>query len=190
MPLLPAFLLLAQGASVPTTPNARVEIPVLHRRPSKVSSFLNTLPGASRVMLIPDDRAGTLTLVGPTADIAEIRARLALFDTAPRRLRVAVQAESPIDHAAWKAEVELANNVAWSGSDDATGVRLRVTPRINADGTCTLYVKAESNDASALDVVFRVKAGETKEFTLPLVGPAPMAATDRAPRFTLKYLGD
>lgn len=194
MPWLSAFLLMAQAAPVQGSPNARVEIPVLHRRPSKISGFLNeigTRPGSPRVLIIPDDRASTLTLEGPTEEIAEVRRRIALFDTAPRRLRLAVYAESPIDHAEWKAEVEMANNVAWSGSDDATGLRLRVSPRVNGDGSCTFFVNADSTDASSVEMVFRVKVGEAKDFSLPLRGGVAVTSkADLSPRFTLKYLGD
>lgn len=185
MPLLPAFLLLAQGVA-----NTHLDIPILHRRPSKIAKILNNM-GDPRVLFVPDDEASTMRLIGTKEDVEEFKSRIALFDNAPRKIRLAVRVENPLNHASWKGEVETGNNETWMGGGGGTEVTLSIAGRINDDGTCTMFLTAKSPDAKTISVVTRVGLGKEQTFEMPAFGIHPASAKPKwLPKFSVKFLGD
>lgn len=154
MPLVPAFLLMAQAASTQT-----VEVPILHARPSRIVKVLETLP-ALPVGMHANDPEGTVTLVGTASGISEIKTRINLFDVEARKVDLDLKVVSPIDHAEWKAKLTITNNRSWTGTDESTGVELKLQPRINDDGTVTVFVESKNPEFPHLSMVFRSKLNE------------------------------
>jgi len=154
MPLVPAFLLMAQAASSQT-----VEVPILYSRPSRIVKVLQNLPPLP-LGIQANDEAGTLTLCGSLADISQMKMRINLFDVEAKKVDLDLKVVSPVDHAEWKAQLTMMNNRPWTGNDDATGVELKVVPRLNDDGTVTVFLDAKNADHH-VNMVFRSKLNET-----------------------------
>lgn len=159
--LLPAFLLMAQAATTQT-----VDFPILNQRPSKIMKFLDKMPDLS-VKMKADDLAGKLILTGSPAEVAEMKTRISLFDIKPRKVGVDMRVESQLDHAEWSANLTMTNNRSWTGSDEGTSAELKISPRLNDDGTLTLFINLKTPDTAApLSMVTRVKLNEKQTFLL------------------------
>ena len=170
------------------TPDIRIAVPILHRRPSRV---LHDMPGLilESVQAQPDDEASTVILVGPKEDVEEVRTRFSLFDNAPRKARLAIRIESPLDHADWKGQIDMVNNAWWKGDDGATGVRLEIAPRLNDDNSCTVYLKARSADAKPISEVLRVGYGKEQTIAMEGYGIKPLKSRPKwLPRVVVRFV--
>ncbi len=164
MPLLPAFLLMAQAVSSQT-----IDVPIINVRPSKLLTILQQLP-ATKAQVVADDEKSMLTLTGSFAEINEIRTRIGLFDVKRQMVDLDLHVVSPIDHAEWNACLTLQSNLKWTGTDESTGARLALSPRRNDDGTVTVMIVAESPDHQKIQSAVRLKLNDPVMFGVPNKG--------------------
>jgi hypothetical protein len=170
----------------------RVAVPVLHTRPSKiVRIFREQRLTPEGVSLMAVDSEGTIMLIGTGPAIAETKSRLALFDNQARKVGLRLFVESPLDHAEWKADLQISNNSRWAGKDERTGIDLALSPRLNDDGTATVILRSTSADIPAIEVIFRLKLGETTVVGCPVDGKiqiGPGAAKVNGPRISVTFV--
>lgn len=161
------FLLLAQGIA-----QTQVDVPILHRRPSKIVSKLKALSGPN-VQFVPNDETSALRLIGRSEDIQPVRDFIGLFDNVPMRIRLAVRVESPLNHTQWKGEVQVDSEESWTSEDAATGVKLTLAARLNDDATCTLSLKARAENTKLFSQVSRIKLNEEQKVEMKAYGIYP-----------------
>jgi type II secretory pathway component GspD/PulD (secretin) len=166
-------LLMLMGASASAD-----QIVIKHVRPSKLLGSIMGSPTDSRIavklvegenkgVLPPgitnisaDDAASTLTIEGSPKSVEELKEIVSLFDIVPRRIAVRIIIQSPIDKYDSTTTTEINNNSQWRIRDDVTGIDLRMTPRINGDGTVTGSLDLDS-DSRLTQVITRTKNKES-----------------------------
>jgi hypothetical protein len=189
MPLIPAFLLMAQG-----TQAAPAEITLHHRRPSAV---LAGVPGL-RATLVPNDDRGTVSISGAPKDVATAREALRLADVPRRTVHLRVTVESPVDHLTWEVDARLVSGQKWTTADDETGAEVVLKPRIDADGTLFVQLLARRGKVE-LASAMRLNRGQADTLTLGTqirqkieVGEKQVKETQSGvalPKITVRYLG-
>jgi type II secretory pathway component GspD/PulD (secretin) len=173
---------------------------VLHRRPS---ALLANLVGASGpkariyeissgsaplispgVTLKADDAASTILIEGSKDAALEMARVVAQFDVSPQHVIARVVIVSKADKYQTKCDVEIANNSPWTLDDSTLGLTLRISPRINGDGTITGHLELTSLDAH-VNMATRVANGKSLTFAFGekgIIGNKPgEAAPDQVP---------
>jgi hypothetical protein len=146
------FLVIAQAAQGVSAE----AIPVQHMRPSKLVEILNQIQPST--VLTADDEKGLLYVRAGKETIAEYKSYASLFDVKPRRVRVAMAADSEIDRESTSFETVVANNKKFAFNDTGMGLDVKIAARINDDNTVTVFVEP-SYKQKATTIVVRVKHG-------------------------------
>lgn len=126
-------------------------------RPSRVLNQLQQL--LPSVKIEADDRNRNLTYYGAESGADEFRSFVKLLDVTPRNIRLRMEVDSPTDHYHGKTVTQIANVREWSMEDPYLGYAIRITGRINDDGTVTL-VTGSKCAGHAQTITIRVKDGE------------------------------
>lgn len=116
-----------------------------------------------------DDETQTIRVRG---DKDEVRDALSFFQQIDNRRRIlqgSIHIASPVDGVDSKISASLRNNTAFELAENESDVHLSLTPRSNADGTCTILLKAERAGRGG-ECIFRVRMGETFRVYLSTVG--------------------
>jgi hypothetical protein len=195
------LLLFCVVATQGRTANEKFEIPVLNMRPSKLAARLVNVPGnfLSPVGIKADDERGLLVATGVKEDVDMMRALINLFDVRPASIKLRIDAVAPIDHLDFSSTFTLQTTKPLVITEGDSGLTLRLSTRLNEDGTVTIY-SATSYERLDKSVVARLKLGHA--FRYDLVGNQEMLApaeVDREPgpkfsrtkpRITVTLLGD
>jgi type II secretory pathway component GspD/PulD (secretin) len=135
---------------------------------------------APGISLRADDAKGTIEIEGDQDRIRDMKSILGLFDVKPMQLIAHICIKSKADKYESKSEVQIANTASWSFEDSLIGIKVKITPRINADGTVT-----GSYDISSADVrqsfVTRTAKGSPARFAFGENGllPTPKSESKR-----------
>ncbi|MBN9500666.1 MAG: hypothetical protein BGO01_07275 [Armatimonadetes bacterium 55-13] len=159
------------------------EIKIQNLRPSRLLSMLvdgkpmssgNKLTethGPVTIFDIPlksvkaDDIHSTLIVEGIPESIKALRDVVALFDVQPRTIKAEFQLVVPLEKYDSKSSAVLRNNSTWKLDDSTARIKVAVTPRLNEDGTITVFIKADG-DGESYSMVVRLKQGQETEIAL------------------------
>jgi hypothetical protein len=156
-------------------PLDKVEVPVNNMRPSTLLRALNPKDHLGASSLIPegmsvsyDDERSVIILVSSNRQqVQEVRNAIALFDVAKLKLATQVNLKSPLDKFTTSATIEMTNNLPWTMSQPSLGIELTLTPRVNGDGTVTIFAEVKESEPATYrkggwtsSMAFRVKNGE------------------------------
>lgn len=135
--------------------------PLMHRL---VPNGDSDQSGAWRSPLVPDlvlradAKANAVLAEGPAKSIEEFRRLLAMFDVAPQRVAMSIVYGIPQYGLRTEQNVSVANNDRYSASEEAAEFGMSVRPRINGDGTVTLFLDIHRGETK-VSFVSRVKVG-------------------------------
>jgi type II secretory pathway component GspD/PulD (secretin) len=156
---------------------------VQHRRPSAIlANLLMTggvqkgrvlkVTGSNNLGLVPngvtltaDDAASTISVDGPKERMEDVVRILQEFDVAPRQVTAHITVRSKADKYQSTTVTQVNNNAGWTLEDSATGVKFKLTPRINGDGTVTGAFDISDGQSSS-KIVARLKLQEPLVFTI------------------------
>jgi hypothetical protein len=142
-----------QGSAASVT-----DVVVKNIRPSKITARMEKdILGPCEVK--PLDEQGMIRITGPTGERQELVNWISLFDVKPIPVTIAVTVASQIDKVDYHLTLVVANNDTFTFTETTTGVQTTLTPRINGDGSITLYSQLGLG-TNRLKVVDRVKAGQ------------------------------
>ncbi|MGV3617622.1 MAG: secretin N-terminal domain-containing protein [Fimbriimonas sp.] len=145
MLLICGFLAIAQSATGEV-------IPVQNMRASKMLATVNQLLPSTQVVTA-DDEKGVLHVRAGKEIVEQVRTYVSAFDVKPRRVRIKVETDSPIDREQGNVEAVIANNRPFSFTDASTGVSLKLAPRVNDDGTITMFIESTYQESTVTLVV-------------------------------------
>jgi hypothetical protein len=191
-------------AAVSTTPQSlHQEVVINHRRPSQITKKLEPLFATPRsdLKVKAEDEKGVITLDGPKEKVEEMAWMISAFDVQARQMDVTVDVRSPIDKFEARTRTILSNNAEWSQTTGEIGLTLKVTPRVNDDGSTTLFIDAtmglrqlHAAIRSKTDGVVAISMGPVNGYTIAatpeeldrsawqeLVTPKDSLTSDKAP---------
>jgi hypothetical protein len=122
-----------QGAASDVT-----DVVIVNVRPSRITALLDK-DVAGDCILRPLDKESKVRIVGPSNARRELVNWIKLFDVKPVTVCLAVQVVSKIDKVDYRLNLSVRNNETFSFTESSTGVRVALMPRLNGDGTVTLY---------------------------------------------------
>ena len=112
-----------------------------------------------------DDNRSLLTIDGPDKGVKELVRFLQTLDTKPMTVRIDVDLACGADKYSVHSTLEVANNATQTMTDGVLGLGITLTPRINDDGTVTVYVAVNGTD-SRVQAVVRVKADSPETISI------------------------
>jgi type II secretory pathway component GspD/PulD (secretin) len=133
------------------------EIRIQHGRATKILREIESTGLGFKV--VADDRKGVLRVTGTREQVNELQTFVSMFDIKLASVALQVNIDSEIDKAHFAATISGKTNTNHSISDGGTGVELSLTPKLNGDGTVTLFLKLEY-EAKSASVVARVMPGQ------------------------------
>ena len=146
------------------------EVRMQHLRASKAVELIRTIEHAdpnSPVSLSADDRKGVVIVKGSSRAIQDAKNLLALFDVERVHVPISLSIHSNIEKIDYSVTAQILNQQQWTSSDSDTGVSVGVCPRVNADGSVTVYmVLGMVKQEPELKMVYRFKRGEKHTFAL------------------------
>jgi hypothetical protein len=154
------FLALAQAAQ--TVPAETIAIQ--NMRPSRMVTLVSGIMPSTAV-LTADDERGVLHVRAGKEIVSQVRTYVGLFDVRPRRIRLRVETDSPIDRETSSVEAVVANNRPFRFVDATTSTEVATAPRLNDDGTVTLFIEA-SYQGSVVSIIGRCRPGQPFTFRL------------------------
>ena len=148
-PLIAAFAM--QAASADTT-----DIVVQNVRPSRIAQkeMVGLLPKSCRMEAL--DAEGKIRLHGPADVRQQMETYVRMFDVKPLQVAFSVQVESKIDKLDYHLDLDVPNTEEFNFTESTTGLKVGIQPRVNGDGTVTLYV-AYGLDKKTIHTVVRLK---------------------------------
>ena len=149
-PIIAAVAL--QAAAADTT-----DVDIVNRRPSVIVSQLSggLVPAGCKVEAL--DESGKIRLRGDARWRQDAVSYIHMFDVKPQIVELAVRVESQIDKTDYRLKLEVPNEQQFSFSENATGLDVTVLPRINGDGTITMFVTANLKGSEKVQTVVRLK---------------------------------
>lgn len=180
--------LLAASAFAPTHIAERFEIPVKNVCASYLVSqnrFRDAQGGiedhwkqlAPAFDLSADDTKNVIVALGPEKSLEDLKRLVAMFDVAPKRLRLKVRIEVPRFGFDSTSTVMQGNNQQHLFSEPAVGFEAGVMPRVNDDGMVTLFVSTDQRGRRDR-VTRKLKVGETIRVSAPSSATGTSGAED------------
>jgi hypothetical protein len=117
------------------------------------------------VTLVADDAASTISIEGSAERNEDMLRLLHEFDVAPAKIVTRITIRSSADKYEAKTSTDVANNSAWKMEDTTTGISIKLSPRINGDGTVTGTFDFSDSESSA-KMVTRLQIGKPVAFIL------------------------
>ena len=108
-------------------------VPIWHMRPSVIIGRLNEVMPST--VLTADDERGVLIVRAGREIVDQVRQYVNLLDVKPRRVRLKIETDSPIDREHGSVEAVVANNRPFEFTDATTNIQIAASPRVNDDGT-------------------------------------------------------
>jgi type II secretory pathway component GspD/PulD (secretin) len=180
------FLAVAAALSMLFPAQDELTVEVHRQRPSKVMKWLQQgvelLPQG--VQVSADDEKSVLIFRGSQKDLQYLGQTVALFDVEARKVRFDYTVKSPLDKISYEGSITLSSSMTHTFTENETGLKLSLTPRVNEDGSITVRVSYNYGGA-VIDSVRRVKAGDTTPVLF--VGPeVELAKAGKIPSVTFK----
>jgi hypothetical protein len=100
-----------------------------------------------------DDYHGVLRVSGTPAAIQSLKSAVGLFDIEPASLHLQIQIDSPADKSGYEVSARIHNDQMWKTSDSTTDLTIGLKPRINDDGTVTIFTILQNAGGSTASVV-------------------------------------
>lgn len=116
--------------------------------------------------LSADDTKNVIVALGPAKSLEDLKRLVALFDVAPMRLRLKVRIEVPRFGFDSTSTVTQGNNQQHLFSEPAAGFEASILPRLNDDGTVTLFV-ATDHRGRRDKATWKLKVGEAVRVSAP-----------------------
>jgi hypothetical protein len=113
------------------------------------------------VTLMARDSEGILVVEGTKEQIEELKRYIALVDVAPAQVQLDIQVSCPTINFENDTKTTVYNNHAWQMRDERADMDLTIAPRVNDDGTLTIFVKVADLADRVKTIVMRVKPSET-----------------------------
>jgi hypothetical protein len=151
------------------------DVVVNNVRPSKITIKL-TKDVLGPCDVKPLDEQGMIRITGPADERQALVNWISVFDVKPVPVTLAVTVASKIDKVDYRLTLTVANNETFTFTETTTGVQTTFTPRINGDGTITLYSQLALG-TNRLKVVDRVKAGQFVILRLDGVGDTRVSSS-------------
>ncbi len=147
---------------------APVELKISHLRASRALEIirrgdLSSLHGAK---IEADDAAGSLSITGNADSVKEVRDIAKLIDVPRKTVAIKVTVDSEMDKETYQVSTKIYDMQMWKTSDSDTGVTVAIKPRINDDGSTTLFLVYGLEGANSVSATVRMKSRESKSFTL------------------------
>jgi type II secretory pathway component GspD/PulD (secretin) len=180
------FLAVAAALTMLFPAQDELKVEVHRQRPSKVMKWLQQgvelLPQG--VQVSADDEKSVLIFRGPQKDLQYLGQTVALFDVEARKVRFDYTVTSPLDKMTFEGSITLSNNVTHTFTENGTGLKLSLTPRIHDDGSISVSFSYTCG-AVVCDGATNVKSADST--SLPLFGrQAELAKARKAPTVTFK----
>jgi|GEM_PF-1536190 len=146
------------------------EVAIQHLRASKAVEMIRTIEHAdphNPITLTADDRKGVVLVKGSKQAVQDAKGLLALFDVERVHVPIGLSIHSSIEKVDYAVTASILNQQEWTTSDSETGASVGISPRVNADGSVTLYiVLGMVKQEPELKMVYRIKRGEKHTFGL------------------------
>ena len=113
------------------------------------------------VKLVARDSDGILVVDGSVEQIQELKRYIALVDVDPAQVEMDIQVTCPTINFANSTRTTVYNNNAWQMRDERADMALTIAPRVNDDGTITIFVKVADLADRIRTIAIRLKPTET-----------------------------
>jgi len=107
-----------------------------------------------------------LVLDGPEDKLSVIQQTVAFFDVVPRKINISVDCASAYEGLSFASQATIDNQTTWQSNWDELKEVADVRPRINEDGTVTIYLQVTYQGRKS-SAVGRVKNGAAFTFVAP-----------------------
>jgi hypothetical protein len=133
---------LVAAIALQAAPAETTDVSIWNRRPSRIAALLtqpgNVVPKGCRIEA--RDLESKIRLYGPADSRKALENYIGMFDVKPQTVSLSIRVESKVDKTDYRLGLEVPNGETFNFTESATGLRVGVQPRINGDGTFTLFV--------------------------------------------------
>lgn len=165
-----------------TQGSVEFQIPVRNMRASRLAEMLRGsneyprfLPAEAQV--VSDDERSVVTVRGSGDVLLEATRFAKLVDVPHPMVRLKMHVSSPVDRCDYDVSAGLQSGQMWHMSESMTGMDVGLTPRLSADGSCTLLCEIR-HDGGRMVTVFRIKPRQTQTLVLGKKVSAEVYAQD------------
>jgi hypothetical protein len=105
-----------------------------------------------------DDAKWLLRVTGDAEEVSQARYFVKIVDVPHPTIKLLMHVDSPADRFGYDVTASLRSGQKWSLAEDATGLTVGLSPRLNDDSTCTIVCRISSEGAH-METTFRIRPG-------------------------------